>query len=142
MTLVDSLGVGEPWALLASCPLLAPVESLAYSHDGKTVASGSYQEVKLWDAKTGELTRTIGGFAERVVALAFSHDGKLLAYGLAAAGSDWQEWKGRDVATGADRDDHLEWIKVSGASWSGDDAGVYYSRHDETEPGGGLTGPD
>ena len=29
-----------------------------------------------------------------------SDDGKLLAYGLAAAGSDWQAWQVRDVATG------------------------------------------
>src|SRR5262249_51990614 len=27
-----------------------------------------------------------------------SHDGTLVAYGLASAGSDWQEWKVRDVA--------------------------------------------
>src|SRR5262249_29177911 len=56
-------------------------ESLAYSPDGKYIASGSYQEVKLWDAKTGELRNTIPGFAERVVCLAFSPDGKLLAAG-------------------------------------------------------------
>ena len=31
-----------------------------------------------------------------------SDDGKLLAYGTAAAGSDWNEWKVRDVATGQD----------------------------------------
>ena len=29
--------------------------------------------------------------------LAISHDGKLMAYALASAGSDWQEWKVRDV---------------------------------------------
>ena len=29
----------------------------------------------------------------------FSQDGKLFAYGLASAGSDWTEWKVRDVAT-------------------------------------------
>ena len=41
--------------------------------------------------------------ADGTVALAgmpVSDDGKLLAYGLAAAGSDWQEWHVRDVATG------------------------------------------
>ena len=31
-----------------------------------------------------------------------SDDGNLLAYGLARAGSDWQEWKVRDVRTGKD----------------------------------------
>ena len=33
---------------------------------------------------------------------AVSDDGKLLAYGLASAGSDWQEWRVRDVDTGRD----------------------------------------
>ena len=45
-----------------------------------------------------------------------SDDGKLLAYGIAAAGSDWNEWKVRDVSTGKDLPDHLKWIKFSGPS--------------------------
>lgn len=48
--------------------------------------------------------------------IAISEDGKLLAYGLSTAGSDWQEWKVRDVETGLDLKDHLQWIKFSGAS--------------------------
>ncbi len=60
---------------------LSLVESLAYSPDGKLLASGSYQEVKLWDAKTGELRKTVTGFTERVVCLSFSPDSKLLACG-------------------------------------------------------------
>ncbi len=67
--------------------------------------------------------------------LAISHDGKLMAYALAAAGSDWQEWKVRDVITGKDLDDQLKWSKFSGASWAkdekGDHKGFYYSRYDE-----------
>ncbi|MBL8203462.1 MAG: S9 family peptidase [Blastocatellia bacterium] len=67
--------------------------------------------------------------------LAISHDGKLMAYALAAAGSDWQEWKVRDVQTGKDLDDHLKWSKFSGAAWTknekGDHKGFYYSRYDE-----------
>src|SRR4051812_21678622 len=38
----------------------------------------------------------------------FSQDGSLFAYGLAADGSDWTEWKVRDVASGKDRDDLLK----------------------------------
>src|SRR5512135_390716 len=64
-----------------------------------------------------------------------SHDGALLAYGLAAAGSDWQEWRIRDVASGRDRDDRLKWIKFSGASWTKDGRGFYYSRFPEPGPG-------
>jgi prolyl oligopeptidase len=63
--------------------------------------------------------------------LAISHDGKLMAYALASAGSDWQEWKVRDVLTGKDLDDHLQWSKFSGASWTADHKGFYYSRYDE-----------
>src|SRR5262249_41878932 len=44
------------------------VQSLAFSPDGRFVASGSYQEVILWDAQTGLLLRKITGFADRVVA--------------------------------------------------------------------------
>ncbi|MCK4342856.1 MAG: S9 family peptidase [Phycisphaerae bacterium] len=62
-----------------------------------------------------------------------SHDGKLLAYGLSNAGSDWVEFKVRDVDTGADLDDHLKWIKFSGASWTKDNQGFYYSRFDEPQ---------
>jgi tricorn protease-like protein len=60
---------------------LSLVESLAYSPDGKYLASGSFQEVILWDAQTGQLQQKIGGFADRVVALGFSPDGKVLATG-------------------------------------------------------------
>lgn len=35
-------------------------------------------------------------------------DGKLLAYGLAMAGSDWQEWKVRDIESGKDLEDHVK----------------------------------
>lgn len=58
-------------------------------------------------------------------------DGKLLAYDLAMAGSDWQEWKVRDIESGKDLDDHIKWIKFSGASWKRDGSGFFYSRYDE-----------
>lgn len=61
--------------------------------------------------------------------LAVSDDGNTLAYGLAASGSDWQEWHFRDVATGKDLPDVLKDIKFSGASWSKDNQGIYYSRY-------------
>jgi prolyl oligopeptidase len=64
-----------------------------------------------------------------------SEDGKLLAYGLSSAGSDWQEWKVRDVETGRDLSDHLQWVKFSGASWTHDSKGFFYSRYDEPKAG-------
>jgi prolyl oligopeptidase len=69
-----------------------------------------------------------------------SPDGNLLAYGLATAGSDWNEWKVRDVRTGKDLDDHLRWVKFSGASWLPDGSGFFYSRYDAPKPGEQLKG--
>lgn len=60
-----------------------------------------------------------------------SEDGKLMAYGLSTAGSDWQEWHVRDVATGQDLVDRIQWVKFSGASWTHDSQGFFYSRYDE-----------
>jgi WD40 repeat protein len=67
---------------------LSLVESLAYSPDGKLLASGSFQEVTLWDAKSGALVKKLTGFAHNVVALAFSADGKMLATGGGAPTED------------------------------------------------------
>ncbi len=60
-----------------------------------------------------------------------SDDGKLLAYSLSASGSDWQEWKVRDVETGKDLSDDLKWVKFSDASWTPDGKGFFYSRYEE-----------
>lgn len=62
---------------------------------------------------------------------AWSDDGKYFAYATSASGSDWQEWYVRDVETGKDLEDHLRWVKFSGASWRKDSSGFYYSRYDE-----------
>src|SRR5215212_2981130 len=66
-----------------------------------------------------------------VSGLQVSPDGKLLAYSLSASGSDWQEWKVRDVETSKDLSDHLTWVKFSGVSWTRDGKGFFYSRYDE-----------
>jgi len=72
--------------------------------------------------------------ADGTVALAgsvISDDGKLMAYGTAASGSDWTEWRIRDVDTGKDLPDVIKWVKFSGASWTKDNKGFFYSRYDE-----------
>ena len=63
--------------------------------------------------------------------LAISDDGNLMAYGLSTAGSDWIEYKVRNIETKEDLTDHLKWIKFSGASWTKDNRGFFYSRYDE-----------
>lgn len=67
-----------------------------------------------------------------------SPDGRWMAFGLSSGGSDWQEWRIREVATGRDLPDHLRWIKFSSVSWSRDGSGFYYSRYDAPEAGDRL----
>ncbi len=67
-----------------------------------------------------------------------SEGGNLLAYALSESGSDWKEWHVRDVRTGKDLGDHVEWSKFSGASWTHDHKGFFYSRYDEPEEGAEL----
>jgi prolyl oligopeptidase len=62
--------------------------------------------------------------------MSFSEDGKYLAYATSASGSDWMEWKVREVATGKDLADVIKWSKFSGAAWMKDGSGFYYSRYD------------
>ena len=63
--------------------------------------------------------------------IAVSEDGQYLAYSLSSSGSDWLEWRVRAIATGQDTTDHLRWSKFSGAAWSHDHQGFFYSRYDE-----------
>lgn len=63
--------------------------------------------------------------------LSISNNAQLLAYSLSTSGSDWQEWKVRDIETGKDLPDHLKWIKFSDVSWTNDNQGFFYSRYDE-----------
>jgi prolyl oligopeptidase len=63
--------------------------------------------------------------------MALTDDAKFLAYGTADAGSDWNTWKVFDVAAGKTVADELKWVKFSGASWTLDGKGFYYSRFPE-----------
>ena len=71
--------------------------------------------------------------ADGTIALAgtsFTEDGRLLAYATQSSGSDWQTWHVKDVASGRDLPDSIEWSKFSGATWVGD-SGFYYSAFDK-----------
>jgi WD40 repeat protein len=53
--------------------------AVAFSGDGKLLATGGFKEVKIWDVKTGEAKQTLKDHLGPVNALAFSPDGKVLA---------------------------------------------------------------
>jgi WD40 repeat protein len=56
------------------------VETVAFSQDGKLLASGSGDgAIKLWDVKSGVMLRTLLGYADTVYSIAFSPDGTKLA---------------------------------------------------------------
>lgn len=67
---------------------LSLVESMVFSPDGKTLATGSFQEVVLWDVEKASIRQRLTGFVDRVVALSWSPDGKLLATGGGAPTED------------------------------------------------------
>ena len=60
----------------------------------------------------------------------FTKDGRLFAYSLASAGSDWVEIFVMDTETKQLLSDHIKWVKFSGASWTRDGKGFYYSAYD------------
>ena len=76
------------------------VNSVVFSPDGKTIASGSGhwmgyestysagEEVRLWNANTGELIKTLTGHKDVVSSVVFSPDGNLIVSG------DWYDWDG------------------------------------------------
>lgn len=74
----------------------AGVTSLAFSHDGKRLASASHDKtIKVWDLTTGKEMLALKGHANAIFSVAFSPDGKRLA-----SGSQDQTVKLWDAGTG------------------------------------------
>jgi len=69
-----------------------------------------------------------------------SEDGRYLAYATSSGGSDWLTWRVRDVESGKDLPDQIEWSKFCDASWRVDGSGFYYARYDAPEQGQDYTG--
>ncbi len=65
--------------------------------------------------------------------LSVSEDGNLLAYSVSQSGSDWQEWKVRDINTGKDLSDLIQWTKFTSAAWTHDHKGFFYTRYPQPE---------
>ena len=78
----------------------SPITSIAFSADGRTLASGRRTNiarpdtVKLWDTSTGQMVRTLSGNSLAVNDVAFSNDNRTL---LAGAGIEIRLW---DATTG------------------------------------------
>jgi prolyl oligopeptidase len=64
-----------------------------------------------------------------------SSNGNRLVYATSSAGSDWMTWRVRDVATGKDLDDVVEWSKFCEASWLPDGSGFFYNALDAPPEG-------
>ncbi len=67
--------------------------------------------------------------------LAVTEDGSRLAYATSMAGSDWMTWRVRDVESGDDLPDVLDWAKFGSASWVGDGSGFFYQAADRPASG-------
>jgi prolyl oligopeptidase len=65
--------------------------------------------------------------------ISITDDGLLAAYSIADAGSDWVKWHVRNVTTGEDLPDVVEWSKFSGAAWLKDGSGFFYQGYDAPE---------
>ena len=87
--------------LVAQVPHLGRIHAMAYSPDGRTLATaGSDRTVKLWEADRGLLIRTFEGHAGEVRSAVFSADGtRLLSASDDGTVRVWDVATGRTVTT-------------------------------------------
>ena len=78
-----------------------PVDVIAFSPDGSTLASGSSMDrtIRLWDAATGEHLETLIGHNSGILSLDFSPDGRVLASGSDGEIRLWNASTGQHLQT-------------------------------------------
>jgi prolyl oligopeptidase len=66
-----------------------------------------------------------------------SPDGRYVAYALSDGGTDWDVWRLREVESGRDLPERIEYTKFTQVSWTPDGRAFYYSRYPARPDGQG-----
>lgn len=93
------------------------VGALAWSPDGRQIASGSYDTtIRVWDATTGRTTMTFVGHQASVRSVAWSPDGRFLASGSEdKTARVWDVLAGKQIVLYQGHSDHIDAV-----AWSPD----------------------
>lgn len=70
-----------------------------------------------------------------IARISISPNARYVGYAVSESGSDWVEWRIRDVHTGEDIDDIIRGVKFTQLSWLPDESGFYYSRYPDRPSG-------
>ncbi len=91
------------------------VNALAFSRDGRMLASGCYDStIKLWDLATGSELRTLKGHVGSIAALDFSADGRFVVSGSEDGSARlWNTQSGEMLATLVSLNKGDDWLVVT-----------------------------
>lgn len=64
-----------------------------------------------------------------LITQSYSKNGRYLAYGLSQSGSDWQNIHIRDLESGQDLNEVIQWTKFTNVAWLPDASGFFYPRY-------------
>ncbi len=118
---VEAIGQVQLWDVASGREIAAlkghgkGVTSVAFSRDGRLLASGSTDNtIRIWDVGTRQELRTLKGHSSNIDSIDFSPDGRLLA----SASNDgstflWDTNTGEHLLTLISLDDGGEWMVVT-----------------------------